>query len=176
MTVPATDPETIFTGWLREHRGILFKVARSFAAEPVTQGELVQEMMLQLWRSLPRFRAEAKASTWIYRVCLNTAHTWQRGEARQNRRTQPLVDVPEIACAAPSPTAAQENAEALAALYAAVRVLPTAERSLVLLLLDGLTYREISEITGLTENHVGVALTRARKKLAEAMKEVRREY
>lgn len=47
-----------------------------------------------------------------------------------------------------------------------------ADRALVLLSLDGLAYREIAEITGLTENHVGVALTRARQRLAELLKGV----
>ncbi len=50
--------------------------------------------------------------------------------------------------------------------------MPDFERALVLLSLDELTYREIAEITGLTENHVGVALTRARKRLATLMKGV----
>ena len=46
------------------------------------------------------------------------------------------------------------------------------DRSLVLLSLEGLAYREIAEITGMTENHVGVALTRARRRLAQLLKGV----
>lgn len=176
MTVSVDDLEKRFTGWLREHRGILWKVARSFALDAVAESELRQEMMLQIWRSLPGFRATAKPSTWIYRVCLNTAMTWQRGARRRERRVELNGDLPDVSCPTPQPPEAQENAEQLAALYAAIRALPPAERSLVLLLLEDLSYREIAEITGLTENHVGVALTRARKKLGEAMKEVRREY
>jgi RNA polymerase sigma-70 factor (ECF subfamily) len=176
VTDSSETPEGLFTAWLREHRGILFKVARSFASDPATEGDLMQEMMLQLWRSLPRFAGGAKPSTWIYRVCLNTAMTWRRTEQRREQRVSPLAELPEVACPAPRPADVQENAEVLAALYDAIRALPAAERSLVLLLLDGLSYRDIAEITGLTESHVGVALTRVRKKLAEAMKEVRREY
>lgn len=148
-------------------------MARSFAALPVDQDELFQEMMLQLWRSVPRFQGQAKPSTWIYRVCLNTAQTWRRTEQRRQYLTGPLPAEP--ASETPSPGTAHEQAETLAALYTAVRALPPVDRALVLLLLDGQSYREISEITGLTENHVGVALTRARKKLTEAMKEVRHE-
>lgn len=176
VTVSAADSEALFASWLREYRPILYRVARSFASDTATEDELVQEMMLQLWRSLPQFQGGAKPSTWIYRVCLNTAMTWRRTEKRRESRVAPMADVPDLPSAAPHVAQAQENAEALAALYAAVRALPEAERSLVLLLLDGLSYRDIAEITGLTENHVGVALTRARKKLMETMKEVRREY
>lgn len=174
MSLPADEIESRYTEWLREYRGILLKVARSFAATTVDQEELFQEMMLQLWRSLPRFQAQSKPSTWIYRVCLNTAQTWRRTAQRREYLTGPLpVDA---ACEKPTPGVAQERGETLAALYAAIRSLGEADRALVLLLLDGQSYREISEITGLTENHVGVALTRVRKKLAEAMKEVRHEY
>jgi RNA polymerase sigma-70 factor (ECF subfamily) len=57
-------------------------------------------------------------------------------------------------------------------LYAAIRIMPGLERALVLLMLDDLSYREMAEITGLTENQVGVGLTRARKRLAGLMKGV----
>jgi len=50
--------------------------------------------------------------------------------------------------------------------------MPESERALVLLMLDGLAYREMADVTGLTENHVGVALTRARKHLAALLKGV----
>lgn len=176
MTVSSANLEELFTAWLREHRGILFKVARSFASQDAAESELLQEMMVQLWRSLPRFTGAAKPSTWIYCVCLNTAMTWRRAEQRREQRVSPMSELPEVTCPAPAPADVHENTELLTALYGAIRALPAAERSLVLLLLDGLSYRDIAEITGLTENHVGVALTRARKKLAETMKEVCREY
>lgn len=176
MGISSNHLEALFADWLREHRGILVKVARSFAADATGQSELLQELMFQLWRSMPRFRSEAKPSTWIYRVCLNAALTWQRTERRRDYLLSPLGELPEPACPTLPPAERHEQTETLGALYAAVRALPAAERSLVLLLLDGLSYREIGEITGLTENHVGVALTRARKKLAETLKEVRHEH
>ena len=71
------DPqrEALFTGWLQEHCGIVHKIVRAYAREPADQADLHQEILLQLWRSLPAFRDEAKPSTWIYRVSLNTALT-----------------------------------------------------------------------------------------------------
>lgn len=173
MNSATTDPETIFLTWLRDHRGILFKIARSFAATAADQDELFQEMLFQLWRSAARFRGEAKASTWVYRVCFHTAQTWRRGEERREYWKGAIAAEP--APEASSSAASSDRSEALEALYRAVRGLPEAERTLVLLLLDGQSYREIAEVTGLTENHVGVALSRARKKLAAAMQEVRRE-
>jgi RNA polymerase sigma-70 factor (ECF subfamily) len=164
-----------FVGLLREHRKILLKIAASFASEAEEQADLFQDMAVEIWRSLPRFRGEAKASTWIYRTCLNTALSWRRSELKRRFPHAPLEFVPELSCGRPLPGRAEEQDEILRELYRAIRALPAGERSLTILLLDGLSYREIAEITGLTENHVGVALTRARKKLAESLKEVRHE-
>jgi RNA polymerase sigma-70 factor, ECF subfamily len=83
VSLSAKEYESCYLDWLCDYRGILLKVARSFAAAAVDQEELFQEMMLQLWRSLPRFQSQAKPSTWIYRVCINTAQTWQRTERRR---------------------------------------------------------------------------------------------
>ena len=161
-----------FAAWLHEHRGILHKISRAYAWAAADQADLRQEMLLQLWRSLPAFREQAKPSTWIYRVCLNTALTWHRDLARRESRIQPGADLAGIAGEAASPAERAGDREILEKLYTAIHAMPDFDRALVLLLLDGLAYREIAEITGLTENHVGVVLTRARKRLAELMKGV----
>lgn len=172
----ASSLETRFVDLLREHRRILLKVAASFAREAEEQADLFQNMALEIWRSLPGFRGDSKASTWVYRICLNTALSWRRSEERRRLIHSPLEFMPELSCGEPLPGRTHEQDEILGGLYQAVRALPAGERSLTILLLDGLTYREISEITGLTENHVGVALTRVRKKLAESLKEMRNEF
>jgi len=167
----ATDTsEKLFSQWLHDHRGILVKVSRSFTRAPEDQNDLFQEMMFQLWQSLPRFRGDAKPSTWIYRVCLNTAIRWRRAEGRRESRIEPNADITRLTVDAASPAESAGQRELLEKLYRAIHAMPEFDRSLVLLALDGLGYREMAEITGLTENHVGVALTRARKRLAELMK------
>ena len=169
---PPADRAPLFKAWLAEHRGIIVKVTRSFAPVPADAADLQQEMLLQLWISLPAFAGQAKPSTWIYRVCLNTALTWRRGATRRERHIEPGADPAILVTGAGSPAEYAGDREILENLYAAIHALPMFDRALVLLSLDGLAYREIAEITGLTENHVGVALTRARKRLTEQMKGV----
>lgn len=159
-----------FEAWWAEHRGIVIKVARSFAPDPADAADLQQEMLLRLWSSLGSFTGQSKPSTWIYRVCLNTALTWRRGRIRRDRHHEPGVDIGAVPADTVSPADYVGNRESLERLYAAIHALPKFERAVVLLALDGLAYREMAEITGLTENHVGVVLTRARKRLAELMK------
>jgi RNA polymerase sigma-70 factor (ECF subfamily) len=150
----------------------MVKVARSFAPAPVDVAELQQEMLLQLWTSLRSYAGQAKPSTWIYRVCLNTALTWHRGVTRRERHIKPDAMIADIATEDATPAERIGEKEMLDRLYTAIHTLPMFDRALMLLSLDGLAYREIAEITGLTENHIGVMLTRARKRLAVQMKGV----
>src|SRR5260221_5279137 len=169
---PAPNRESLFEAWLAEHRGIVVKVTRSFAPAPADAADLQQEMLLQLWTSLSSYAGQAKPSTWIYRVCLNTALTWRRGTARRESRLERSADLEAIAAQVGSPADRATDGEILDQLYTAIHALPMFDRALMLLALDGLAYREIAEITGLTENHVGVSLTRARQRLAVLMKGV----
>ena len=169
---PTPEQASRFKAWLEEHRGILVKVTRSFAPGPADAADLRQEILLQLWTSLPSYAGQAKPSTWIYRVCLNTALTWRRGTARRESRLERGTDVEALAAGSASPADQAGDGEVLDQLYAAIHALPMFDRALMLLALDGLAYREIAEITGLTENHVGVSLTRARQRLAVLMKGV----
>lgn len=170
------DSTSRFDAWLAEHRGIVYKLARVYAPQWSDEADLVQEMLVQLWRSLANYREQCRPSTWTYRVCLNTALTWQRGERRRGAVTVPAVSAhADILALEPRPGWTTEQAELLERLYQAVRTLPPSQRTLVVLSLDDLSYREISEVIGLSENHVGVALTRARKKLSTMMEGVRNE-
>ncbi len=164
--------EARFTAWLTEFRGVLLKIARAYAVGDADRADLFQEMAVQLWRSLPAFRQEAAPATWIYRVCLNTAMTWRRGTTRREKKIQPDADLGRLSAAAATPAESADHHLLLEQLYAAIHALPDFDRALVLLMLDGLAYREIAAVIGLTENHVGVALTRARKRLSELMEGV----
>ena len=167
------EHERRFRQWLGEHTGLLLKVVRSFAEGRADQDDLFQEIMLQVWMALPGFRGESKATTWLYRVALNTALAWKRGEKKRRGRqvSLPEVDVEAVAGAAPSEDA-ERNGQVVDQLYAAIRDLPPVKRALVVLYLDGFSYREISEVVGISESNVGVSLNRIKRDLAAAVKEV----
>jgi RNA polymerase sigma factor (sigma-70 family) len=155
-----------FAAWLAPHLGALRRVARGFA-EPADQHDLMQELMLAVWRARPRFRAESADTTFVYRVAHNTALTWKRGENRRRRRREAIEAEMALRLTAehtPEPSL-------LDRLYDAIRTLPPLDRSLILLSLDGQPYAEIARLHGLSETNVGARLSRVRGRLTELVEE-----
>src|ERR1043165_7545437 len=76
-----------FVQELNQHLGIARKISRVYFHDPDDRQDAMQEMMYQLWRSFPRFDGRSKFSTWMYRVCLNTALTYRK---KSGERDEPL--------------------------------------------------------------------------------------
>jgi RNA polymerase sigma-70 factor, ECF subfamily len=165
------DPESLFKSWLTEHRGAILKVARAYTLTTEDCQDLVQEVLLQVWRSLPQFQGRASASTWLYRVALNTALAWHRKEHRRQARQQPILEVDNLPVAGLDSSQQAVQRELVERLYAAIRKLPKTDAALVLLYLDDLSYRQMAEVLGISESNVGVKLNRAKKALGKLMSE-----
>lgn len=163
-----------FEEWVSLHAGILHHVVNAFA-EGDDRQDLMQELLLAVWKAIPAFREESKVSTFLHRVTHNAALTWRRKIRTHDRRMDAFraTHMPSME-ASPDPaqttTASDPTADRLARLYEEIRRLPALDRSLILLSLDGLTYTEMAHIHGLTETNTGSRLTRARQKLAQALK------
>ena len=164
------DHELRFRQWLGEHTGLLLMVVRSFAEAQADQDDLFQEILLQVWLSLPNFRDDSKPTTWLYRVALNTALAWKRRE-KKHRGWQSSLPIADPSGQTTTSVDAERNGQVVNRLYAAIRALPPAKRALVVLYLDGFSYREISEVVGISESNVGVSLNRIKKELAASVKE-----
>lgn len=156
----AGDNEAVFAEWMRLHRGVVIKVARSFTSTPEDRDDLIQEILIRVWASVDNYRGEAKVSTWIYRVALNRALTWQRSDSKRRSHQQSLIDAADLAG-----TERADDAVRLDAVYAAIRLLPWVDRALMLLSLDGFSYAEMADVVGLSETNVGARLSRARSRL-----------
>lgn len=163
----SSEQETIFRRWLSEHQALLRRVVRSFAASAADQEDLLQEILLQAWIALPSFRGDSKETTWLYRLAFNTAMVWQRKEQSRRVKHEAFSSI-----VGEEPTTTDGTVDALIEkLYEAIRALPKPEASLALMHLDGLSYREMGEVLGITENHIGVRLHRIRKQLSEQLKD-----
>jgi RNA polymerase sigma factor (sigma-70 family) len=171
----AAQQTAIFDAWLRDHAAILHHVANGFATG-ADRHDLMQELLLAVWRAIPAFREASSPSTFIFRVTHNAALSWKRGETGYRRRLDGFQQTLEATAeTAGAHTAGTETAGApadqLELLYTAIRKLEPLDRSLVLLQLDGASYAQISAIHGLSESNVGVRLNRIRHKLAAIIEE-----
>lgn len=154
-----------FGDWMRAHAGMLHRISRGFA-EPADQHDLLQELMLAVWKAEPSFRGDSAASTFIWRVAHNRALTWRRREnGRRSRAAEAQDEWARLA------SGDGEDAHLLEALYAAIRRLAPLDRSLVLLSLEGVAYAEMARLHDLSESNVGVRLNRARQRISALVEE-----
>ena len=164
------DQKSLFMNWLGEHGSSVMKVARAYTLTSEECQDLAQEILLQAWRSLPKFEGRASAATWFYRVALHTAMDWQRKDKPRRSRQQPFVEVQALATEGSDSAEQLQHRDTVEQLYKAINQLPKTDAALVLLYLDELSYREMAEVLGISESNVGVKLNRAKKALNELMK------
>jgi RNA polymerase sigma-70 factor (ECF subfamily) len=156
--VSEADRRRIFQSWIDQHRGLIFKIVRAYAHTVMDREDLFQEVAVQLWRSVSSFKGESKETTWIYRVALNTAMRWLHVEKRRDR-----IDIKDAQSVLRESESAADDQ--LAWLYSEIAALDDIDRSLALMLLDDLSYKEMSTVLGITESNVGVRIHRIKKYL-----------
>jgi len=122
---------------------------------------LLQEIALAIWTALPQYRAEASERTWVYRIAHNVAITFSASQKRRNGIEQSLDPV--------SADLATKDISHRLLLIDAIQQLKPVDRHLALLYLEGLSGREISEVTGLSPDNIGVRLNRLKQRLASGL-------
>ncbi|WP_279325500.1 RNA polymerase sigma factor [Caulobacter radicis] len=155
-----------FEAILAEHGAMLGRIAAAYEADPERRRELRQEILLAVWRALPRHRGEAPLRAFIARVAHNRAITHVAREAAEPRR-QPLDE--SAPSGAPDPHESFEARHMQERLARAVRALPLSLRQPALLTLEGFSPAEIGPMLGLNANAVSIRLTRAKAALREAL-------
>jgi RNA polymerase sigma factor (sigma-70 family) len=154
-----------FISIVKENEALIYKVTRVYTYNREDGQDLYQEIVYQLWKSFGSFRNEAKISTWMYRVALNTAITHLNKEKRKGHHIpvdEDLVNKPDIHDTL--------KAERLEVLYAVIKQLNTIEKGIIFLYLEGKTYDEIAAITGFTVTNVGTRLGRIKQKIISYIK------
>jgi RNA polymerase sigma-70 factor (ECF subfamily) len=160
-----------FLTLVRENDARLRRICRVYERDLDARRDLYQEIMFQLWRSLPSFTGASSIDTWVYRVALNTALTHAR---RRFGRSETALEEEHLESEAIASTLGNtedviELDEQSERLQAAIERLDGIDRMLVTMQLDGRSYREMAEVIGISESHVGVKLHRIRKALARSL-------
>jgi RNA polymerase sigma-70 factor (ECF subfamily) len=151
-----------FAGLIRNHAGIVRKVAATYARDPNDRADLMQDMLANLWAAWPRYDETRPFATWMYRVALNVALSHVRSVYRDRRvMTRLTADHDAVAAIGPD----HEANQALDALHATMARFDPLNRAVLLLYLDERSHREIGEIVGLGESAVGTRIDRIKQKL-----------
>jgi RNA polymerase sigma factor (sigma-70 family) len=157
------DARSQFQSLLETHRGIVLKVAASYAFHPEDRAELAQEIAAQLWRAFPRFDASRSFSTWMYRIALNVAISQVRGQAQRQRHAVPLdEDLHDLADPNPGNP---ETDQQLRLLRQFIAQQPPLDRALLVLYLEDRPYREMAEILGISETNVATKINRLKQRI-----------
>jgi RNA polymerase sigma factor (sigma-70 family) len=170
LTGVAAADSNRFDRILQANGPSLARLAASYTDNTGDRDDLLQEIAMALWQALPRFREECSERTFVFRI----AHNRAIAHLARKRPAMPLpaesIDVPD-----PGPDPEQElvREQAGRRLTQAVRRLPVSLRQVVTLALEGVDYTETAAILGISENNVGVRMSRARELLRTLLKEQR---
>ncbi|MCW3121390.1 MAG: polymerase, sigma-24 subunit, subfamily [Flavipsychrobacter sp.] len=149
-----------FTELIKQHERIIHKVCNLYIINnPEDYKDLYQEIILQTWTAFPKFKHDAKVSTWLYRIALNTAISHKRSGSRKISAVPFDADLAQVADGKDSAD------DEYLLLWQLIRQLPQLEKALILLYLEDNSYEEIAAIMGLTVTNTGTRLGRIKEKL-----------
>lgn len=151
--------DSSFVRDINQNIGIAHKIARLYFDVAEEREDAIQEMMFHLWQAYPGFDGRSKFSTWMYRVCLNTALTYRRRSAKSKIEYISIdhYQIPDYAL--------ESKDEEIALLMEAIAKLPALNKAIVLLYLENLSYDEIASILGISRANISVRLVRIKKEL-----------
>jgi RNA polymerase sigma-70 factor (ECF subfamily) len=152
------EQEQLFLSLVEQHKQIIYKVCFMYASDDETVNDLFQEVTLNLWKSFPRFRGDSKATTWVYRIAVNTCISWLRVSGKRIKTVPLTFSMTEL-------LSDEQEKENLRELYAMINRLGKLERALILLWLEERSYEEIAEILDISVSNVGVRINRIKAKL-----------
>ena len=159
------DKKDNFVQVIKSNEGIIYKITAVYSNSTEDQKDLYQEIVYQLWKSYEAFRGDAKISTWLYRIALNTSIAHINQEKRRGYRIP--IDFELLNTAGEQD---KETEERFNLLYAAIKKLNTAEKGIILLFLEGNSHEEIAAITGFTKTNIGTRLGRIKEKIRSQIK------
>ena len=162
------DLETIFLTIVEANKDRMFRICRSYSIVADDAKDLFQEVLLNLWKSLPSFKHQSDIDTWVYRITINVCLRAKQFSDKKQKHFVRLesVNFENMEDAIPQ----NENEKLFLKLSECVKKLEGTDKSIILLHLEELPYKEIAHIFGLSENHVAVKIKRIKSKLLICLK------
>jgi len=165
--------EAVFIQWIKDYEKLIRHLIVGFEAKPAIQDELYQDITLNIWRALPKFRRDASVKTFVARIAHNILATHVAKSVRTvkaDRDIESIVDTDnEQMSSEATPYQVLTLQQRQQFLLQAIRQLTLEQQQVITLALEGMTYQEIAEILSITTSLVGVRLQRAKTALAKLL-------
>jgi len=158
--------EAFFNELVAAHHASIYRICRAYLYDVSHADDLYQEILFQIWKSLKNFKGNSSIGTWIYRIAVNTAISFNLKNKRHQH--QPLPDLFQIPYEE-TLQKKQDEEEQLNKLRFCISKLETQDRLIISLVLEDKSYKDISEIVGTNINNVGVKINRIKTRLLKLM-------
>ena len=155
--------ENIFLQTLDSNKDRIFRICRSYSTEPDDANDLFQEVVMNIWKSLPQFNNQSNIDTWVFRITINVCLKAKQFSDKKHKHFVKLDSISYENIG--EKINSNENEELFLKLSKCIEKLEGAKKSIILLYLEDLPYKEIASIIGVTENHVAVKIKRIKNKL-----------
>ncbi len=160
--------EKRFKEILEENSGKISKICRFYCSNEEDKKDMYQEVLVNIWKSLDKFRGDSTISTWIYRIAVNTSIS-HSGMANRNKKLY-IDQVPQNLNLLLDDRDQEQKfqiEEQLEQLEICLNQLSVIDRILISLVFEGLSMREIADVVGLTEPNVKVKIHRVKEQLKQ---------
>ena len=148
---------------LNENKWVLYKVINTYCKDSEDRKDLEQEILIQLWKSFESYNNQYKISTWVYKIAMNVSISFYRSNINRKSKTSPINEsIFHIANQIDNSLDEERKF-----LYDFIDRLDEFNKEILILYLDNHSYKEISEIVGITESNVGTKINRIKNKLQE---------
>jgi RNA polymerase sigma-70 factor (ECF subfamily) len=160
-----------FEALIKRYQHMIHSLTFRMTGSTADSEDLAQETFIQAFQVLGTFRQEAKFSSWLYRVALNTCLNWKKRTRRREQAHQEWGEYLELE----NPTKDRPGAEHLteAVQQALLELHPKQRAAVILTIYEGLNHAEAAKILGCSETTVSWRLFAARKKLKKRLSPIR---
>lgn len=164
------EQESIFLNALEKNQEKLFRICSIYSKDTDDAKDLFQEVLVNIWRSMSTFRGNSSLGTWMFRIALNIC---LRFSSQHTKKQHKFIRLDSITIEnLGEEDKSDVDTDKLINLRACVKNLDKGDKAVVALYLEGLAYREISTILGLSENHVAVKVKRIKSKLLNCINKI----
>lgn len=164
------ERETIFLNALEENQEKLFRICSIYSKDNEDAKDLFQEVLVHVWRAMDTFKGNSSIHTWMFRIALNVCLRFKSKDIKNYNRFMSIEHITIVDFA--SEEKSEHDNEKLKSLRRCVKKLNEGDKAIVGLYLEGLAYKEISSILGVSENNVAVKVKRIKLRLLNCINKI----